>query len=89
VVTNQEKFDTFFEDLRLAKRPAGTISDKQLHLRCLHGLLTLFFASRAKAVVCFEPNTQNHKRLTENLTLNEIRNVEVRKVGVGSHDEGG
>jgi FkbM family methyltransferase len=52
-----------------------------------HGLLTLFFASRAKAVVCFEPNTQNHKRLTENLMLNGIKNVEVRKVGVGSQRE--
>src|SRR6266852_6627226 len=52
-----------------------------------HGLLTLFFASRAKAVVCFEPNTQNHKRLMENLMLNGIKNVEVRKVGVGSRRE--
>ncbi len=52
-----------------------------------HGLLTLFFASRAKAVVCFEPNSQNHKRLMENLTLNGIKNVEVRKVGVGSRSE--
>ncbi len=52
-----------------------------------HGLLTLFFATRAKAVVSFEPNTQNHKRLTENLTLNGIRNVQVRKIGVGSRRE--
>ena len=52
-----------------------------------HGLLTLFFASRAKAVVCFEPNTQNHKRLMENLMLNGIKNVEVRKVGVGPRRE--
>jgi FkbM family methyltransferase len=52
-----------------------------------HGLLTLFFASRAKAVVCFEPNTQNHKRLMENLRLNGIKNVEVRKAGVGSRRE--
>jgi FkbM family methyltransferase len=51
------------------------------------GLLTLFFASRAKAVVCFEPNTQNRKRLMENLMLNGIKNVEVRKVGVGSRHE--
>jgi len=51
------------------------------------GLLTLFFASRAKTVVSFEPNTQNHKRLMENLTLNGIKNVEVRKVGVGSRRE--
>jgi FkbM family methyltransferase len=52
-----------------------------------HGLLALFFASRAKQVVCFEPNTQNNKRLTENLALNGIKNVQVRKVGVGSKAE--
>jgi FkbM family methyltransferase len=52
-----------------------------------HGLLTLFFASRAKAVVCFEPNTQNHQRLLENLKLNKFQNVDVRKLGVGSRDE--
>ena len=52
-----------------------------------HGLLTLFFASRAKRVVCFEPNTKNHKRLMENLKLNGADNVEVRKVGVGSQRE--
>jgi FkbM family methyltransferase len=51
------------------------------------GLLTLFFASRAKEVVCFEPNTQNHRRLMENLTLNGIKNVQVRKVGVGARRE--
>lgn len=51
------------------------------------GLLALLFASRAKAVICFEPNTQNHKRLIENLTLNGIRNVAVRKAGVGSRRE--
>ena len=52
-----------------------------------HGLLTLFFASKAKAVCCFEPNSDNHKRLIENLQLNEIKNVVVRKVGVGSRCE--
>lgn len=52
-----------------------------------HGLLTLFFASRARQVVCFEPNTQNRARLMDNLKLNEIRNVEVRPVGVGSKRE--
>jgi FkbM family methyltransferase len=51
------------------------------------GLLTLFFASRAEAVICFEPNTKSHKRLMENLMLNAIKNVEVRKVGVGSRHE--
>ena len=52
-----------------------------------HGLLTLFFASRAKAVFCFEPNSQNHKRLMENLMLNGVKNVQVHKVGVGSRRE--
>ena len=52
-----------------------------------HGLLTMFFASRAKTVVCFEPNTQNRGRLMENLRLNGIKNVEVRSTGVGSRRE--
>jgi FkbM family methyltransferase len=52
-----------------------------------HGLLTLFLASRANAVVCFEPNSQNRKRLMENLMLNRVKNVEVRDVGVGSRRE--
>jgi len=51
------------------------------------GLLALFFASRAQRVVCFEPNSRNHRRLMENLELNGIRNVTVRKVGVGSRHE--
>lgn len=51
------------------------------------GLLTLFFASRAKTVVCFEPNSANRKRLIENLKLNRVNNVEVRQVGVGSRRE--
>jgi FkbM family methyltransferase len=52
-----------------------------------HGLLTLFFASRAKLVVCFEPNTHNNQRLMKNLALNGVKNVEVRKAGVGSTRE--
>jgi FkbM family methyltransferase len=51
------------------------------------GLLTLFFSLRAKRVVCFEPHQRNHKRLVENLALNGVKNVEVRKVGVGSRPE--
>jgi FkbM family methyltransferase len=51
------------------------------------GLLTLLFASRAKAVVSFEPNTQNYARLMKNLTLNGINNVQVCKVAVGSRRE--
>jgi FkbM family methyltransferase len=52
-----------------------------------HGLLTMLFASRAKSVVCFEPNSKNRKRLLENLELNGIRNVDVRSHGIGSRRE--
>jgi hypothetical protein len=38
VVTNHEKIDAYLEGLRLAKRPAGTISDKQPHLRLFTSL---------------------------------------------------
>src|SRR5882724_9643023 len=48
------------------------------------GLLALFFASKAKTVICFEPNAQNAKRLMENLALNGIANVQLRRTGVGS-----
>lgn len=47
------------------------------------GLLALFFASRAKQVVCYEPNSRNHGRLLDNLKLNGFTHVIVRKTGVG------
>ena len=47
------------------------------------GLLALFFASRAKHVVCYEPNSRNHRRLVDNLELNGFTNVTVRKTGIG------
>ena len=51
------------------------------------GLLTLFFASRAKSVISFEPNTINHRRLTENVRLNGLKNVLIHKVGIGARRE--
>jgi len=47
------------------------------------GLLTLFFARQGRQVISYEPNTRNHARLMENLRLNGVNNVVVRKVGVG------
>ena len=47
------------------------------------GLLALFFASRAKQVICYEPNSRNHRRLLDNIELNGFKNVLVRKSGVG------
>jgi FkbM family methyltransferase len=77
IVTAEQQF---WSDLDLS---GMTVYD----VGAFHGLLALFFASRAKAVVCFEPNTKNHKRLIENLRLNGINNVQVRKVGAGSRRE--
>jgi FkbM family methyltransferase len=48
------------------------------------GLLTLFMARSARHVVCYEPNSRNHARLCENLELNQVRNVTVRKYGLGA-----
>lgn len=48
------------------------------------GLRTMFFASRAKHVVCYEPNPRNFARLMTNLRLNDLRNVTVRNVGLGA-----
>jgi FkbM family methyltransferase len=52
-----------------------------------HGLLSLFFSSRAAQVISFEPNSRNRRRLEENLALNSVRNVRVRPVGVSSRKE--
>lgn len=52
-----------------------------------HGLLTLLFASRAREVVSFEPNSRNYERLTDNLLLNHVSNVQVLKIGIGSRNE--
>jgi FkbM family methyltransferase len=49
-----------------------------------HGLLTLLFARTARQVISYEPNTKNHARLTDNLGVNGVKNVTVRKVGLGS-----
>lgn len=48
------------------------------------GLLTLFFARQAGQVISYEPNTHNHARLMENIFLNGLSNIRVRKTGIGS-----
>jgi len=77
IVTAEQQF---WSDLDLS---GMTVYD----VGAFHGMLTLFFASRAKAVVSFEPSTGNRRRLIENLRLNRIANVDVRGVGVGSRRE--
>jgi FkbM family methyltransferase len=54
-----------------------------------HGILTLFFASRCSQVISYEPNEINHARLIENIRLNKLTNVQVRKLGVGSQPGSG
>ncbi len=54
-----------------------------------HGILTLFFASHCAHVIAYEPNDMNRARLSENIGLNNLINVQVRKVGVGSQPAAG
>ena len=54
-----------------------------------HGILTLFFASRAAQVISYEPNSMNQARLMENIGLNRLKNVVVRGLGVGARPDVG
>lgn len=47
------------------------------------GLLTLFFSSRAREVIAYEPNPPSYERVTENLRLNGRQNVRLRQLAVG------
>jgi FkbM family methyltransferase len=49
------------------------------------GILTLFFSSRAKTVIAYEPNPPSCSRLLRNLRLNRRTNVQVRNLAVGEH----
>ena len=48
------------------------------------GILTLFFSSRAKEVIAYEPNPPSYNRVMQNLRLNGRRNVRVRHLAVGA-----
>jgi FkbM family methyltransferase len=54
-----------------------------------HGILTLFFASRGGQVIAYEPNDVNHARLIQNVRLNNLTNVQVRKLGLGAQPGSG
>jgi FkbM family methyltransferase len=47
------------------------------------GLLTLFFSSRAKEVIAYEPNPPSCERVLQNLRLNTRENVRLRQLAVG------
>lgn len=80
--STQSKEEMFWSELPL---DGLTIYD----VGAFHGILTLFFASRAAQVIAYEPNQANHKRLMENLRLNGLQNVQVRKFGVGAQPGSG
>lgn len=46
------------------------------------GVLTLFFARKAAAVVTFEPNPRNYRRCLDNVKLNKLSNVRVLNRGL-------
>jgi FkbM family methyltransferase len=46
------------------------------------GVLTLYFARRAKQVIAYEPNPRNFGRCLENVRLNSLTNVQVFNRGV-------
>jgi FkbM family methyltransferase len=47
------------------------------------GILTLFFSSRAREVIAYEPNPPSYERVLQNLRLNGRVNVRVRNLAVG------
>lgn len=44
----------------------------------------MFFARTARQVVCYEPNNTNRRRLLENIALNDLCNIQVRPLGIGT-----
>ncbi|HJR58566.1 MAG TPA: FkbM family methyltransferase [Vicinamibacterales bacterium] len=67
---------TFLRSLPLQDRVVYEIGAFQ-------GILTLFFSSRAKAVIAYEPNPPSYNRVLQNLRLNGCTNVQVRNLAVG------
>jgi FkbM family methyltransferase len=50
-----------------------------------HGLLTMYFARTARAVVAWEPTTVNRTRLEKNIALNHFSNVTIRPYALGAN----
>jgi FkbM family methyltransferase len=50
------------------------------------GIMTLFFARQAKAVVTYEPHPANYDRVLENVQLNALRNVTVLNRALGNQE---
>lgn len=71
--------EEFFRSLSLAGKVVFDIG-------AFHGIMTLFFARRAKAVVSYEPHPANFRRLQENLSLNQLKNVTIFNRGIGDSE---
>jgi len=78
----QTREEMFWRDLPLDRMVVYDVG-------AFHGILTLFLASRAARVIAYEPNEVNHARLIENVRLNNLKNVLVRKFGIGSQPGSG
>jgi FkbM family methyltransferase len=50
------------------------------------GIMTLFFARRAEAVIAYEPHPANYERVLENVQLNALRNVTVLNRALGDRE---
>lgn len=77
--------------------PGGTPTPEEEFLRSLdlkektvfdiggfHGLMTVFFASRAKHVITYEPLPRSRQKITDNLKLNGLSNVTLRDIALGA-----
>jgi FkbM family methyltransferase len=78
--TPQSKEEIFWAALNLQGQVVYDIG-------AFHGILTLFFARQAARVISYEPNSRNHARLLENIRINALSNVTVRKLGLGAAPE--
>lgn len=64
------------------------LSELRLHGKTVYdiggfeGVLTLFFASKAGAVITYEPNPRNYQRCLDNVKLNSLTNVRVLNRGL-------
>jgi FkbM family methyltransferase len=65
----------FFSGLRLGGKTVYDIGG-------FEGVLTLFFARLAAAVITYEPNPRNFGRCVENVALNRLTNVRVLRRGL-------
>ena len=60
------------------------LRDKVVYeIGAFQGILTLFFSTRAKEVIAYEPNPPSYQRVLQNLRLNARPNVRVRNLAVG------